>query len=112
MGRVIISFNLNENGDFSEFRLEKSLCGTVADSLSHIKNDFAWVSFIATRLFSGSFASHGFKAEKDHSERYYIPLRFCLNRNRTNYQIKDGWLKIDAKFPDHPVEVQKVKISD
>jgi hypothetical protein len=97
---IIISFNIDSDGTFYNYKLEKYFCERfkVADSLDPFLRMFEETIINSIMLFSGKYTSPGFKSDNNLLDKYYIPVDFSCNippfSDTTIRQIKNGWLSI------------------
>ncbi len=92
-GKIIISFSLDENGGFSNFKL-MNYSFISNDSTYYSVTSFKKSAIFATKTYSAIFSQKGFKTEKKKVETYYLPIRFYLG-TKVEKSIKDGWLTFE-----------------
>lgn len=99
VGKVIISFTVDENGKFNDFRFE-----TYQYGLGDRYNLFIGACFNAVLSSSGNDLPSEFYADNK-LEKYYLPFNFEIVENIPNTvrEIKDGSLTIKANYI-RPVE--------
>jgi hypothetical protein len=90
-GQIIISFSVDTNGMFNDFRLEEYHSEFSKDKLMVDIKFFTENAFGSTLYYSGNFANQGFKADKK-IEKFYIPYKFETVDCHDIREVKNGWL--------------------
>ena len=106
-GKVIISFTLDANGNFNDFRLEKYQSKWSQDSIKSDITDFKKETFRVTRLFSGALAKKGFKTKENKIYKFYLPFEFIAGDRWNNHLVINDWLTLEKKYPPLMREIQK-----
>lgn len=94
-GQLIISFTVDSNGVFNDFRLEKFKGEMSGEFPGMDIKLFTEICFGSTMLYSRDFFFNGFKSDNNKPDKYYLPIKFSINQNETIRQIKNGWLTFD-----------------
>lgn len=94
-GQLIISFTVDSNGVFNDFRLEKFKGGMSGEFPGMDIKLFTEICFGSTMFYSRDFFFNGFKSDNNKVDKYYLPIKFSINQNETIRHIKNGWLIFD-----------------
>ena len=105
-GQIIISFSVDKNGMFNDFRLEKYLSELSKDKLMIDIKFFTENAFGSTLFYSGDFAKQGFIADKK-IEKFYIPFKFDTIDDHDIREVRKGWLTfLRKKYHNPPNKVE------
>lgn len=82
---VILSFYLNDRGRLDSVKIEK-----INSDVVKAKYIIDWLR--STLIMSDNNFSEAFKARKSKSEKYYLPLKFVLDKDAGMTGIISGWV--------------------